>query len=331
MIKIRRIKKGDTIFVHAPANTGADLPERLIEIGISQIEAIGFKVRLSNNINKRGKFGVATIKERLSDLEDGLHDADVSLLMPVFGGYNSNQLLDYIDFDLIKKEEKTIIGYSDITALLNGIYAKTGIKMLHGISFASFCDPNIFCESINSFLQVINGEKNIELHCPDWYADDLWYLKEDFGPREKRKHPGWWIIREGESTGRLAGGNLDTLLALSGTPFFPEMDEKILLVESGFDENPRKFIRLFTQLSQLGILKSIKGVIIGQFAHNSILANEDTLKDILSDFLTGTNYPVIANVNLSHTDPIYTIPIGGLVKVNASGIPNIIILDSLYE
>src|SRR5690606_7203010 len=118
--------------------------------------------------------------------------------------------------------------YSDTTGLLNGIHHMTGCKTLHGMSFSAFCDPNLFPISMESFLRLINGEHDIELSASDYCADDLWYLKESLGPREVYPHPGWEILQSGECTGKLLGGNLDTLLALAGTPYFPSMENSVL-------------------------------------------------------------------------------------------------------
>lgn len=319
------------IYVTAPANTGADLSKEIIEIGVKRLNRAGYRVEFGKAFLVRGSYGVASLKERLRDFNEALDNEEVSIIMPVFGGYNSNQLLDYLDYEKIKKANKIIIGYSDITAILNGIYVQTGKIMLHGISFASVCDPNMYETAFDEFLRVINGESNIVLKCPDYFSDDLWFLKENYGPRDQQKHSGWKSYKEGVSEGVLIGGNLETLLALTGTSYLPDFEKAILLIEAEMSENPRKFLRDMTQLDQMGVFQKINGLIIGQFSHTSDLYNESIFKDIMAYFEKKITCPVLYNTNFSHTDPLYTLPIGGKVQIVANDNPYITIIDSIYE
>ncbi|PKM93609.1 MAG: hypothetical protein CVU84_14665 [Firmicutes bacterium HGW-Firmicutes-1] len=327
----KRIRKGDTVYVCAPSNSMSDISDEMIKIGVERFNTLGYNVKIGKNANKEGVMGIASLEDRLEDFEAAFNDERISLIMPIFGGYNSNELLKHLDYGKINRSGKTIIGYSDITALLNAINMKTGNKMLHGISFSSFCDPNIFDEVVNIFLKIIEGEKNIILESPEYCAEDLWFLKKKYGPREKYKNTGWRIVKEGEAEGELVGGNIDTLLTLLGTEFFPNMDNKILLIEAEFNQNPKKFMQMLTQLMQMGCLSIIKGLVVGAFSRTNLLYEPNVLDEMLIRYTKGYNYPIISNTHFSHIDPIYTIPIGGRVHIDCIEKPSICIKDSLYD
>lgn len=328
---MRPLNKGDKIAVIAPANTMASMPEKLIQIGLERMNTLGYRIQLGQNVNKKHFHTAGTIEERVADFHQSFSNQDIAAVMAVYGGYNSNHLLDHLDYNLIKSNPKLLIGYSDVSALLNAVYAQTSLVSLHGVSFASFCDPNMFPEAIESFVRIVNGEAPIELTAPKKTAHDLWYLKKEFGPRDTYPHSGWSVLTEGEAKGKLLGGNLETFLALAGTPYFPSCDSCILLLESAPDEKPAKFDREITQLKQMGILSSIAGLIIGQFPSDSPLATTETMRSILEPALGGQAYPILLNASFSHVDPIYTLPIGREVILRADENPTVVVCQSIYE
>lgn len=333
MSRLRQISRGGTIAVIAPANTRAAMPERLVQIGCARLRGLGYTVKFGKNVDKQHLHTAGTIEERLSDWEDAITDPEVDAIMAVFGGYNSNHLLEGIDYTALRDAGKIVIGYSDVTALLNGIYRKTGLKTLHGPGFSNFCDPNMFPESVDCFCQVMEGEAPIQFLAPEFSASDLWYLKPGFGPRERFPHTGWRVVKEGEAQGDVVGGNLETFLSLAGTPYFPDIDGKILLIESGFGVPAGRFDREMTQLRHIGFLSAIRGLLVGQFPHDSPLSQRSLLDDILYTATRGIDLPIIADVNFSHVDPVFTIPIGGRVSLKAEHNKgaSILLIKSIYD
>lgn len=313
-----------TLGIFAPANPMAYINPALIELGIKHLNALGIQLKFASNVDAKHGHTAGTIEERVADLHELLLDDDVTMLMAVYGGFNSNQLLEYINYDLIKEKAKPIIGYSDITALLNAIYIKTGVKTFHGPAFISFCNPTVFPEFIETMFAVIRHEADVQLKAPTRWASDDWFLKENFQPRDVYPHNGWTSIKEGAAQGVLLGGNLETLLALAGTPYLPDFTDKILLLES-VEDNPAKFDRDITQLKLMGVLGKIKGLIIGQFPKSSALSDSNILREIIDLHTKDQSYPILADTNFSHVDPLYTLPIGGEVSINASPKPSVTI------
>ncbi|KDM89987.1 LD-carboxypeptidase [Photobacterium galatheae] len=292
------------------------LSGEMLEIGKRQLNTLGFNVQYATNAFAHAGHTAGTIEQRVEDIHEGLSDENVIALMAVFGGYNSNQLLPHLDYNLIRSANKPIIGYSDITSLMVGIYSQTGIASIHGPGFASFCDPNIFPEALISFTQLLLGNNQIQLQQPTFAADDLWYLKPEFGPRDTYEHPNWQAVRPGSATGILLGGNLETLLSLAGTVYFPDMQDKLLLIESNPDEKPGKFERELSQLQQLGVLSVVNGILIGQFKKDSALTSLQLMTEIFERVMPDSKVPVWMNISASHVDPILSLPIGKEVLIS---------------
>ena len=135
-----KLKKGDEIRVIAPSRNMTLLSDETMNIATSRLEELGFKVTFGKNVNKsmNDVYCCGTIEERIEDLHDAFRDKNVKAILTVIGGFNVNQILHYIDFDLIKNNPKIICGFSDITALLNAIYCKTGLVSYYGPHYSSF-------------------------------------------------------------------------------------------------------------------------------------------------------------------------------------------------
>ncbi len=305
------------IYVFAPSNTMADISAKGIEIGINNLKKIGFDVIIGKNAYKRSHYTAGSISERIEDINYGLHHPEVEIMMPAFGGYNSNQLIDKIDYNLIKEKKKIFVGYSDTIILLNAIFSKTGIPSIHGPSFASFCNPNLQHEVLESFKNLINDE-TVVYGTPKQAACDLWFLKNDLGPRDFYPHPEWISLNDGIATSRLVGGNLDSFISLLGTEYLPNLEGTILLVESSMDEPTGKFDRHMTQLQLAGVFNKISGLIIGQFPLRSLLSQKELISSIIERVIQSSNFPIICNASFSHVDPLLSLPIGRKIRIEAN-------------
>ncbi|MDN3610409.1 LD-carboxypeptidase [Vibrio ostreicida] len=306
----------NTIHIIAPANPMHELPKSMLEIGEQKLKALGFEVQYAVNAFEHSGHTAGSIEQRVEDIHQGLRDPKVIALMAIFGGYNSNQLLPYLDYELIRSANKPIIGFSDITSLMVGVYSQTGVASIHGPGLSSFCDPNIFPEVMESFTQLLSSAGRIKLRQPRLAAADLWYLKSGFGPRDTYPHPDWEVVRSGSASGILMGGNLETLLSLVGTSYFPDMKGKLLLIESCADEKVGKFERELTQLQQMGVLSVIKGMLIGQSNQGAPLASPQKVTEIIERVMPDDMIPVWMNVSASHVDPILSLPIGREVSMS---------------
>lgn len=325
--KIKK-KSNPCIGVIAPANTMADMDPDLVDLAVQRFAGWGIKVKFGKHACKRDMHCTGTIEQRLEDWNWAVNDEEISIIMPIYGGYNSNHLLDGIDYDQFRDKSKLLIGFSDISALIAGIHTKAGMITAHGPSFAIFTDPNVFAETTDNFFQVIQGETEIVLRDPGFFADDDWFLKEGFGPREIEHGEFWKTYRKGTCEGMLVGGNLQTLLALAGTPYFPKMDGAIFFTEDVV--KAPVLDRQFTQLRQMGIFDKISGLIIGKSPRTADVKS-DALVHILDKHLGYYNFPVVYGFHCSHVDPIFTLPLGVSAEMRTDPEITLTITEKIYR
>lgn len=304
------------ITVVAPANTMYNLSEDMIKVGIENLTKLGHTVTIHEecflNINNIS----GTTEQRASSINRAIRDDSTDIIMVVFGGYNSNDLIEYIDFLSLYKSNKYLIGYSDTTVLLNAYYASTGGVSYHGPGFGSFCDPGLAIETINGFTDALTlGDKKKILIEPERAASDLWFLKKGFGPREWGLHQKWKPLNKGEASGVLIGGNIESFLNLTGTKYCPDFNEKILLIESSFNTNPNQFRMWLSHLKSCGALEKISGLLVGNFTSCSEKnIDQELLSQLITEFVPEKK-PILINFSSSHSDPILTVPIGGRVHM----------------
>ena len=287
-----------------------------INLAKNKLEKLGYNVEFSKNANVCDSFISSSIKERISDLHEALKDKNVDIILSVLGGYNSNQLLKYIDYDLIKKNPKVICGYSDITVLLNAIYAKTGITTYLGPTFHSFAMKKGLTYSIKYFKKAINKE-SFYLKKSKYYSSDKWY--DDQKNRKFIENPGYYIINEGKCKGTIIGGNLCSFNLLQGTEYMPDLTDKVLFIEDDSlvgKEYPYEFDRNLVSLIQQKNFDKVKGIIFGR-SQTETGMNITKWKKILNKKEL-KNIPIIINTDFGHTTPNATIPIGGTCIIDTS-------------
>lgn len=283
--------------------------EENINLAKNQLEELGYKVNFSKNSHVTDYFISSSIKQRISDFHNALKNKNVDIILSVLGGYNSNQLLNYIDYDLIKKNPKVICGYSDITVLLNAIYAKTGNITYLGPTFHSFSMKKGLEDTITYFNKAINKEKFC-LNDPEYYSSDKWY--DDQENRKFLKNKGMYVINPGKTEGVIVGGNLCSFNLLQGTEYMPSLEDKILFLEDDAlvgKEFPYEFDRNLVSLIQQKDFKKVKGIVIGR-VQTATEMNIKKWKKILNKKEL-KKIPIIINANFGHTTPNATIPIGG--------------------
>ncbi|MFU2316920.1 LD-carboxypeptidase [Rahnella sp. PCH160] len=311
------------ITVVAPANTMHHLDEKIINIGVVNLSNLGHKVTILEECFLDINNIAGSIAQRASSINRAIADESTDIIMAVFGGYNCNDLVDYINFPQMYKNNQRFIGYSDMTVLLNAYYATTGGVAFHGPGFGSFCDPGLAFETADGFTHALTlNDKELLLIQPVRTASDLWFLKDGYGPRAWQSHPKWKSINNGEAIGVLIGGNIESFLNLIGTKYCPDFNHKILLIESSFDTEPNKFRMWFSHLKSCGVFEKISGLIVGNFTTCSYENfNENFLANIIVEFVPRI-LPTMINFSSSHTDPILTVPVGGLIHMKLSSHKN---------
>jgi muramoyltetrapeptide carboxypeptidase len=315
MIVPQKLKQGNEIRVIAPARSLSLLSEDLIKIARENFEKEGFKITFSKNCNEKDIFISSSIKSRVEDLHEAFKEKNVKAVFTVIGGFNSNQILKYIDYDLIKNNPKILCGYSDITALTNAITAKTGLVTYSGLHFSTWGMKKEFGYNLEYFKKCLVEEDEFEVKPSKTWSDDLWW-----GNQENRKpidNKGFVILNKGEAYGFIFGGNLCTLNLLQGTEFMPDISNSILFLEDddmAGDYFSVEFDRNLQSLIHQVNFEKVKGLVIGRFQKGSNM-NLEKLKYIIETKKELKNIPIIANVDFGHTNPLITFPIGGTVKL----------------
>lgn len=244
----------------------------------------GLNVIEAPNLDSLAGHSAGSIKERVKSLRDFFKRKDIHGIMSFWGGFNSHQVLEHLDYDLFRQRPKVLIGYSDTTVIFSAINHKTGL--------VTFNYP-----------------------MADTFSDNQWWTKDDM---VFSKNPGWEVFKTGKAQGIVVGGNVGTLLLLAGTPYWPSMKGKILFIEDDEAEPPKTIDRFFTQLRHMGIYDQIVGLVVGRFPGCVGLNTSDSLFMILNDALKGFRIPVITGFDMGHTDPLLTVPIGARVELDAS-------------
>jgi len=310
-----KLKSGDEVRIIAPSRSMAILSEEIKNIANRRFEELGLKLSLGKHVNESDEFNSSLIKSRVDDLHEAFSDKNVKAIITVIGGFNSNQLLRYIDWDLIKNNPKIFLGFSDITALNNAIFVKTGLVTYSGPHYSMFGQKLYFEYTLKYFKNCLMNKKAFEVKPSDSWSDDVWYLNQD--KRNLINNPGHLIINEGESEGTILGANLCTFNLLQGTEYFPDLTDSILFLEDDYETVPHTFDRDLQSLIHLPDFNKVKGLIIGRFQKKSKMTDELLIK-IIKTKKELNKIPIIANVDFGHTDPKITFPIGGVVRIIAS-------------
>lgn len=311
-----RLKPGDEIRVISPSRSMVIMKEAQVEIAINRLTGLGFQVTFGKNANAHDEFFSSSIEERIEDLHEAFLNPNVKGILAAMGGYNANQLLKYIDYDIIRNNPKVFCGYSDITVLNGAIYNKTGLITYSGPLFSSFGVKHGFEYTLDSFIQAVTNDAPYEIEPSSHWSDDAWYLDQE--DRTFVEHEGYFVLQEGQAEGVLIGGNLCTLHLLQGTEYMPSLKNAILFIEDDDESHALTFERDLQSLLQLPDAQHIKGILIGKFQKDSHMT-EAALRRIIASKKELAELPVIANVNFGHVQPMATIPFGAQASIKAFG------------
>lgn len=289
----RKIKKGSTIGIVSPAFI--EKPSRIAEC-INSMKNLGFKIKEGRHVYDRWGYFAGKDKDRAADIMEMFKDKKVDMILCVRGGYGAMRLLPYMDFNIIRKNPKIIMGYSDITVLLNSIAQETGLITFHGPTLNSNFNDQ---ETLKSFLfSISNGNRPYEINN---------------GDKELIAHNG-----KDSVDGVLAGGNLSLIVSTLGTPYEINFKDKIIFIEE-VGEQPYRIDRMLTQLLLSGRLQQAKGIILGQFTDcDKKIKEEDdfNLNQVLKDRILSLNKPLFTNFMSGHDYPKLTLPIGAKIRMN---------------
>lgn len=307
---MKRLKKGDHIRVVSPSSSIESIGGFEANVAAKKkLEALGFRLSFSEHYFENDIFDSAPIASRVADLEAAFANETVDAVLTTIGGFNCNELLPYLDFDLIAQNPKIFCGYSDTTALLNAIYAKTGMQTYMGPAYSSFKMEQGQQYQTTSWLNAVTQDTYHLTPSLEW-SSDAWYLPNaprTFYPTE------WKVYNPGQASGIAIGGNISTLNLLTGTEFAPRPDKYVLFLEEAEDDDYLIIARHLTALLQT--YPNPQAVVFGRFPKETKLT-EEILLTILDNHPILKKVPVLYDLDFAHTQPLFTITIGGQVEID---------------
>lgn len=320
MTLLNRLKMGDKIGIYSPSSPITHSSPMRYERAKNYLEAKGFEIIEGILTGKRDFYRSGTIRERAEELNALIRNPEIRCIMSTIGGTNSNALLPYIDYEAFAKNPKIMIGYSDATAVLLAIYAKTGIPTFYGPALVpSFGELEPFVDHTYDFFSKILIEAQqlpFDVPMPPYWSDEpvSWEVKTK--EKEQRKND-WLCVNEGVATGRLMGGNLNTMTGFWGSPYMPAIDHgDILLLEDSM-KSASTVEKNFNLLKLNGVFDRAAGILLGK---HELFDDEGTGRQpyqILLEVLGDCNIPILADFDCAHTHPMLTMPIGRSVKMDA--------------
>jgi muramoyltetrapeptide carboxypeptidase len=302
IVKPKRLEPGDTVGLIEPASSTFESMK--IQIAIEVIEALGLKAKPAPHVSDRYGYLAGKDKDRAADVNQMFADPSVKAVVAVRGGWGCARLLPHLDFGVIAKNPKILVGYSDLTAMLLPVFARTGLVTFHAPMGAS---------SWNDFN--VDYLKRVLFNAEAVTFENLREMKDTLVQVENRVE----TITPGVARGRLLGGNLSVLAGIVGTGYLPDWTGAILFVEE-VEENIYRVDRLLTQLRLAGILNKVRGVVFGNCTRcepgrgfGSL-----TLEEVLDDHVKVLGVPAWSGAMIGHIERQFTLPEGLDVEIDAT-------------
>lgn len=289
----RKLSEGDTVGLVLPASMSFE-PDG-IQLAKEQLEAMGFVVKLGQHVfDRHGYFG-GKDRDRAADINRMFGDDSVDGIFCFTGGWGSPRVLPFLDYELIRRNPKVIIGFSDITALINAIHQKTGLVTFHGPSAASRIEP----WTLDNFRRVVMSSE------PPGVLGNPPKRDGDLVNRDNRIVK----IRGGKATGRIAGGNLTLIAATMGTPYELDTTGTLLFLEDVHEEMYR-VDRMLSQLYLGGKFDKVAGLVFGRCSDCPIKGPSFSLHELLVERFGDAGVPAISGFAFGHIEKKLTLPIG---------------------
>lgn len=295
MIRPKRLRKGDTVGVIAPAS-----PPNLenLKRAIPFLESLGLNVKIAPNVSKTYGYLAGKDQERLEDLHAMFSDPSIAGIFCAGGGYGTSRIVSDIDYNLIQQNPKVFWGYSDITVLHTAIRQQANLVTFHGPMLSSDVGEEAFDDqSRTMFRQLLQPEK-------------LTY-SEGFSPLQ--------TISEGGATGEVVGDNLSLLVHSIGSRYEIETKGKLLLIED-VGEEVYRIDSFLSQLKLAGKLEEAAGIIVGDFSRTEPEKRQKTLslEQVYEYYFASLNKPVLSGFKIGHCYPHFAIPLGTKAELSSN-------------
>ncbi|MBR9854243.1 MAG: LD-carboxypeptidase [Algicola sp.] len=302
-IKPKKLKIGDTIGLVAP---GFAVKSEALYLTLEVLQKMGFKTYHTDRINGNHGYFSDTDEERAKDVNEMFANPNVDAILCARGGYGCTRILDMLDYELIQNNPKILIGFSDITALINTIYNKTGLVCFHG-PVGTTIDDEYSLNYIKKVLmepQDVLPIKNAILKDPKQYRNSEYYR---------------YTITNGTAEGDLVGGSLSLVVAMIGTPYEIDFTDKLVFLED-VEEAPYRMDRMLTQLTQVDSFLKAKGIVFGvcNGCDRKRTTDNFTLREVIMDRIAPLGLPAAYGLSFGHVPQNFTLPIGTKAYFNAS-------------
>jgi len=288
LILPKKLKKGDKLGLICPSEP-IFFPERL-QCGIKELESLGFECVLGKHINATVGYMAGTDQERAEDLNEMFSTPGIKGIIAITGGSSANRILPLIDYDLIQNNPKVILGISDISVLLNAIYARTNMVTFHGpYVLFGICEMSEYNKEY--FKKALMEEQPIG-------------TVREFSQRK--------VLKKGKASGKLIGGNLSSIRSIIGTSYEPDWDNTILFWEE-YKTEPHNIDRMLMHLKLAGVLRKIKGMVSGNLnmcKENKYRDSYFRIEEIIESHCAEYNFPIMFNLDFGHDCQNFTLPIG---------------------
>lgn len=304
-----KLQPGDEIRVIAPSRSLSVIWPVMYDGAVEYWKERGYHVTFGRRSRELEDFMSPSISAKIDDIHEAFADPKVKMVISCIGGFNCNSILPRLDYDLIARNPKILCGYSDVTALLNAVYAQTGMVTYHGPHFSTLGLDKERDYTWRVFMDCVAQDAPVQV-TPSAAAGE------------------YTVLQPGVCEGRMIGGNLCTLNLLQGTPYMPELRGRVLFLE---DDNIMgdyfcyEFARNLTSLMQCEGAQEIAGIVFGRF-DESCGMTADVMARIIRDAVPA-GIPVVFGADFGHVFPMITFPIGGRVRVEAGARAAITLLE----
>lgn len=301
-VKPPALRRGDLVALFNPSGFADDA---LIQRATANLEKQGFRVMHAAHLRASRGNTAGTIGQRLTDLHALFANREVRALWAARGGSGTAQLLPYIDYGLIARNPKVVIGYSDITALLLALYARSGLVGFHGPVASSGFTP-FTVSQLEATL--VEGRVNHVMVTAE----------EHLRRAQDEPHFVQRVLTGGQAEGTILGGNLSVFASLAGTPYLPRARDSLLFLEE-ISEAPYRIDRMLTQLEQSASLTGVRGAMLGVFVKCEPSANEESLvlSQALNDHFAARQIPCAYGLSFGHISSQWVLPLGVRARFDA--------------
>lgn len=318
---MQNLGKGDKIGIYSPSSPATVTAHKRYLRAKRFLVSKGFEIVEGNLTGKIDTYRSGTPKERADELNVLLQDPSIKMIISTIGGTNSNSMLPYIDYAAFRENPKFVVGYSDATAVLLALYAKTGISTYYGPALIpSFGEFEPLVNDTYTYFENYFMKDPIlpfEVPMPSFWSDELvnWLEKTT----DKTLYANEWVTGQpGVAVGRLIGGNNNAMYGFIGTEYFPTIQKGDILLLEDCMKDASTVEKNFAMLKLHGLFDRIGGIILGKHEQYDDLGTGKMPVDILLEQLDGLELPILAEFDCCHTHPMHPLAIGKKIKLDAT-------------